>query len=1106
MQRPRLAAIALLDSSAADTHHHNMDQTPDGVDATEQRPSTASNASNAIASTEQTDTNPRQLRVFSLSGDDIRMQAIRKHCFSHSSSRKCSMCFKSTLNRGIDAWQLRLCHTCLATHVVTKTAATKEYAIKSDVIAKNSHALNPNITGSGTFYLRQQLLPVAIAHHGSQERLDAALDKKQRRTHRRLHKRNAAIQQRKALLANALSARNIDPAQFGFGLSSAPSSSSTPSESAQGREEHVTSQQLDAALFACRAFVFEGRMPHHPHDSSGLPATILLPHSASFLRRLLQLFPSLAPAASVLPHPPQHLSPHLSVQQHHHRRQPDAASGAAFSCASSAMGDQFAAATSVPTTVASTVVSSSSSSSPISSRPSTPPSLSTASLHGEARTRGSMSPPKPRLRPNLPSTAVAALPQQQQHQHQQQQQQQQQQQPQQQQQQQQQQWSGGADTTSHLYQLLKQVISQPNAENCLHAEGLADAVVRGIVAHKRLQAVTRQWPHLSLPDWWLQRSGLVQRAATLHPDLVAFLAAADVAPGHPFAAQLVHPATEQVLAAVASREERRQQSLQATFALLRNVAAKLPEQANDIFLSPHLDTLASQATPVPPELGACQVLFPHSWNRFAMPGVVEQRKQQLVAFCARFGCRDLPSDQEVAFHKRWGRAHLQIAHRFCEFLDGDTALSVDDVLAWAAYEQSPERTRLCALLQGCAARGFDLTSELAHDDTGVCKMYLSRFLASRTDAAAYGSTCPFAPRATADSEEQQQADQQQQQQQAHEATTTTPTPAATCQVTGCGCQEASLELMLAALTRWRDNVQRIRDIGLGHALSFKGLRSFASRKLYRQCMASAFAALPQASFVDLNSVSSFKFKGYFNLNLSVRKWDACAHLPPLRVLVKQIRAIELDFSRRVERAKAILSEHGLTLPHRWLHMDPAATRHTAVSRQAQAVTQFLHEPEGGVGEAQVREAALQWKQQRQRQAERERAAKEVVRELGLKAVPNSCRSLQEQYVRAGDAHALEELRHRAAAQCDKRRSQREFKQRRSEVEERLSRDPTWNTLETKQKRFCLHGTAEVREYCRGDPRLSLDKVVSRAIESAELAHDTCKGIMRYTSQLSLCEL
>ena len=74
------------------------------------------------------------------------------------------------------------------------------------------------------------------------------------------------------------------------------------------------------------------------------------------------------------------------------------------------------------------------------------------------------------------------------------------------------------------------------------------------------------------------------------------------------------------------------------------------------------------------------------------------------------------------------------------------------------------------------------------------------------------------------------------------------------------------------------------------------------------------------------------------------------------------------------------------------------------------------------------------------------------------------------------------------------------------MEERLSRDPTWNTLETKQKRFCLHGTAEVREYCRGDPRLSLDKVVSRAIESAELAHDTSKGIMRYTSQLSLCEL
>ncbi|EGD80735.1 hypothetical protein PTSG_01325 [Salpingoeca rosetta] len=1148
----------------------------------------------------------------------FRMKAVRKLCFT--SINKCSLCLQACTNRGIDAWHLRLCHDCLSTQVLTKTASIKEFALNAAAIAAHTHLLVPNTTRTGTFYLRHQMRQVALAHWGSEERLQQGLAQKRARHERRQYRRNAELSRRLSLLRHTLAHRGIALDDYIDNTSTA-TSQQAPAQHASSQPAHAraasappgpslagdtTPVLFRTAVSACKAFLYDtraNRMPMpasqaswSPGDADTAATTLALPlHVPS----MAPVPPSAAPTAlnasantrasslavSAAAEPtlttsttasglstPLHRtdaqarSPHhLRVLATQRRSRSDSGSSmrrdseealvdlrmSASPAVSSTPPDAIAAPTSPSTDPASPTTGPSSFSSPSSAPPltsaSTSPSSSskqqlqscgdTATLAGtspgslasSSSSSASSSPSVSQVPPPsqeapiadprrfTPATATASaataafagMPQ------------------------------PLALAPAHaMFQQHQQypqqeVMAVLDREEQNELNALADTMVRAVTAMHRLAAVRAMWPGDHLPEWWLQGSGLVHMATALYPDLAAFLEARDVQPGHAFCPQRIHQDAAAVLHSVATREHARTHTLEGTYALLRDITSKVPGQANEIMLSSNLTATASNPTPPTPTMAVCQVLFPLSWTAFALPAVVVQRKQQLQSFCARYGCTALPTDAEIAFHKRWGRAHLHIAHRFCEFLDGDKALTADDARAWAAYEGTHERRRIQALLHACSEQGVQLTTDLELDHAGVAKMYISRFLSHRIHTL---TSCPFVNPAPL----QQQQEQQQQQQQ-HQAegdneapdaststtTTTTTTPAGTtaddaattesgvCVTAGCGCQEESLATMVQALVKWKEAVTRLQEADPTGAHAFGSLRCIASKHMHQQFLAAAFADLPQHDFADLSTIASFKFKGYFNLNLSVKPWAATpttaaastaappAHrVPSVRLMAKRIARTEAEFADRLKHVTTLLSSHHLQLPVRWLNLDPSSASSSAVSLQARVISSFLHDPETGATPADVDAAVKAWVQRNEERSARQRMVRRALANAGLKTTPASCKPLADAYVRKGTHECLQALEEEAAKQARSRARRQQYKQRREEVEQRLQNDPSWQGLGSRQKRFCLQGSAAYATYCDGNEHVSLQGVVSDVMHHAGVVKRAHKGVVRYSAQLN----
>lgn len=1035
-----------------------------------------------------------------------RMMAIRKLCFSEW--KKCSMCFTPCVNRGVRRWQLRLCHKCLAEHVVAKGTATTEYSLHPDILTKYRHMLTENFSGTATFYLRHQVLQVALEHHGSLENLKQAIDTRHWRTRQREYKKFQQHTRRFNVITQALASRNISVSTY-FHRHCEKQFGIRKLDSKTKEKQHVPTLDtiikpcplLKAAIQSCEAFLNESRgatirpansdkyddssfsnstehcclsvVPSHQAPFSAPYAGVPCPRS-SYCACNQELDFTSTPIPMPLFPPPTPLSSIVDTDQHAHiltcnnikktssRESPENMSNCVIENTQDQMNSPCCSTCLHLRWKTNSTCSEASS------------SLITAAYdhHHHKQQHG----------PNIinPSTCRQIR-----------------------------EAAGSSDyhmNNQHAIVIQPQAASKQSLSHMQNsgndsfpldrqiAEQLADKLAHAVTAQYRLASAHMLWSSFQLPSWWLQKSGIVSTAATLYPELVFFFEARDVQTGQPVDHESsIHGSTTKLLTAIEAKELQRRSLLEHTYNLLQNVCDRVPERANDIMVSSQLQSLLMTPIVNNPTLTACHVLLPLSWTTFSLPTVLAERRRQLSEFCSRVGCRDLPSDMELAFHRRWSRAQVHIANRFCEFMDGNCALTVDDARNWLHYETSLERNRVRALLERLHAVGVDLVNDLELDDADVCKLYLSRYLSFRVRGS---YVCPFHTGEATVNEGGINITAAADQVAQEEGTTYS------CQFDGCSCREESIDIMVEAIQRWKDLVCTIKSLLPDCICKLADLKSFSSKLVLRQFLANSFQSLPQQNFNELSTITSFKFKGYFNLSLTVSKLQTLKGVMSARLLVKRIHHCEQTFIQREEFIRKQLSDLKLpNLPERWLYLDPQSARHSTISDQARIIVSFLNEPEGKQSFEKVHTCLEEWANRVHSENIRKADIHKTVCLAGFKKIPTKCSQAARHYIKNGTSSLFKRVQQLMMEESQQRKTRRIEKERRMNIKQKLQQLPEWRSLDTMQQHFCLNGTAVYHSYCRSSQNTAAEDVVESVLYQVPVVKKAKRGIVRYTNQL-----
>eukprot|EP00049_Salpingoeca_infusionum_P008361 m.136133 g.136133 ORF g.136133 m.136133 type:complete len:972 (-) comp13991_c0_seq3:536-3451(-) len=128
----------------------------------------------------------------------LKQQSIRAYCFAVASS--CSLCLEHTTDGAIPEWELKLCHVCRTTHMVSKAEASERFGVTSTVLTPHLPHLQHHAGTTSSYYLVDQIRAVALEHYGSEEALTAHLHKRDHKRLARSTRKQKEAEQRKASL------------------------------------------------------------------------------------------------------------------------------------------------------------------------------------------------------------------------------------------------------------------------------------------------------------------------------------------------------------------------------------------------------------------------------------------------------------------------------------------------------------------------------------------------------------------------------------------------------------------------------------------------------------------------------------------------------------------------------------------------------------------------------------------------------------------------------------------------------------------------------------------------------------------------------------------
>eukprot|EP00056_Hartaetosiga_gracilis_P006874 m.101489 g.101489 ORF g.101489 m.101489 type:complete len:858 (+) comp12576_c6_seq1:1629-4202(+) len=627
------------------------------------------------------------------------------------------------------------------------------------------------------------------------------------------------------------------------------------------------------------------------------------------------------------------------------------------------------------------------------------------------------------------------------------------------------------------------------------ANELATEVVRGVECTQRFHYLTLLWKRSSLPQWWLKKKGFASAICMLYPQLSHFVTAVDVNAVSLYDDMRTQQQCIAMIQSLVQLEQQRSRKLCAIFTAVQKACANANINFNEVTSSPSFHLVCSNPQPPEADLASSLVMLPFTWSHSpaAKATLVAQRIKQLDEYCAKRGTAPM-SRLEIEFHQRWTRPRTGICATFCEFLNGKTPISTADGLLWDKYNNSVQRHRLVSLLNGCAAAGFSLTKVLERDTAGVAKMYLSRYLSLRM----IGNT-PYCPFQHLDSDDcndddnnsndndnnSREIDDEHEQREGGEPPLKKSKRQrkrnsldAICPVLArgkhCECALNALDAYVNALTNWNNFISSVETY-----FPYNRLTSFKAKHLYRSSVAMHFSKLPQKDFVDLPSILCMKFKGFFNVNLSVTPFhfhanheevqcvdgSSCEDMDAFVIQTAlALKEAEDKSKSRLAKILTLLQHHRIPLPQRIEAIDPYNCQGMSMSEEVRVLSGYVH-LQTDISEDDLNLFVSQWKGKRQQRMRRKKEAVRVAHEFNVRNLSPIVKKHVDMFEKDGDEDHLRVIARECNIVSQRSAARSLLRRRKRQVQQTLGKMKAWESLSSVEKRFCLGATSSYSQFC-----------------------------------------